>query len=191
MNFNDKMKEKINSFNGEKKKLLLHSCCAPCSSSVIEKLSNYFDIIVLYYNPNIMPEEEYIKRKNEQIRFLQKMQIPMLEIDYLHDEFLSTVKGMEHLKEHSSRCYKCYKLRLSKTAKLAKENNFDLFCTTLSVSPYKNATWINQIMEELSDFYKIDYLPSDFKKENGYLRSLELSKENNFYRQTYCGCKFD
>lgn len=185
------MKEKISSFNGEKKKLLLHSCCAPCSSAVIERLLPHFNITVLYYNPNIMPEEEYEKRKNEQIRFLQKMNIPMLNIDYSHQDYLNAIKGKENLGEHSSRCYECYKLRLSKTALLAKENEFDLFCTTLSVSPYKNATWINEIMQNLSKQFEVDYLPSDFKKENGYLRSLQLSKENNFYRQTYCGCKFD
>lgn len=191
MNYNDRMKEKISSFNGEKKKLLLHSCCAPCSSAVIERLLPYFNITVLYYNPNIMPEEEYEKRKNEQIRFLQKMNIPMLNIDYSHQDYLNAIKGKENLGEHSSRCYECYKLRLSKTALLAKENEFDLFCTTLSVSPYKNATWINEIMQNLSKQFEVDYLPSDFKKENGYLRSLQLSKENNFYRQIYCGCKFD
>lgn len=191
MNYNDKMKEKILSFNGKKKKLLLHSCCAPCSSAVIERLLPYFNITVLYYNPNIMPEEEYEKRKNEQIRFLQKMNISMLNIDYSHQDYLNAIKGKENLGEHSSRCYECYKLRLSKTALLAKENKFDLFCTTLSVSPYKNATWINEIMQNLSKQFEVDYLPSDFKKENGYLRSLQLSKENNFYRQTYCGCKFD
>lgn len=191
MNYNDKMKEKISSFNGEKKKLLLHSCCAPCSSAVIERLLPYFNITVLYYNPNIMPEEEYEKRKNEQIRFLQKMNIRMLNIDYSHQDYLNAIKGKENLGEHSSRCYECYKLRLSKTALLAKENEFDLFCTTLSVSPYKNSTWINEIMQNLSKQFEVDYLPSDFKKENGYLRSLQLSKENNFYRQIYCGCKFD
>lgn len=191
MNYNDKMKEKISTYNGEKKKLLLHSCCAPCSSAVIERLLPHFEITVLYYNPNIMPEEEYEKRKNEQIQFLQKMNIPMLNIEYLHQDYLNAVKGKENLGEHSPRCYECYKLRLHKTAKLAKENGFDLFCTTLSVSPYKNATWINEIMETLSKQFDVDYLPSDFKKENGYLRSLELSKENNFYRQNYCGCKFD
>lgn len=191
MNYNDLMKEKISSFNGERKKLLLHSCCAPCSSAVIERLMPYFDITVLYYNPNIMPEEEYEKRKQEQIRFLNSMKIPMINVEYSHQDFINAVKGKENLGEHSPRCYECYKLRLSKTAQIAKANNFDIFCTTLSVSPHKNVDWINEIMQKLSLEYQIDFLSSDFKKENGYLRSLELSKQNNFYRQNYCGCKFD
>lgn len=185
------MKEKISSFNGERKKLLLHSCCAPCSSAVIERLMPYFDITVLYYNPNIMPEEEYEKRKQEQIRFLNSMKIPMINVEYSHQDFINAVKGKENLGEHSPRCYECYKLRLSKTAQIAKANNFDIFCTTLSVSPHKNVDWINEIMQKLSLDFQIDFLPSDFKKGNGYLRSLELSKQNNFYRQNYCGCKFD
>ncbi len=191
MNYNDLMKEKISSFNGERKKLLLHSCCAPCSSAVIERLMPYFDITVLYYNPNIMPEEEYEKRKQEQIRFLNSMKIPMINVEYSHQDFINAVKGKENLGEHSPRCYECYKLRLSKTAQIAKANNFDIFCTTLSVSPHKNVDWINEIMQKLSLDFQIDFLPSDFKKGNGYLRSLELSKQNNFYRQNYCGCKFD
>lgn len=191
MNYNDLMKEKISSFNGERKKLLLHSCCAPCSSAVIERLMPYFDITVLYYNPNIMPEEEYEKRKQEQIRFLNSMKIPMINVEYSHQDFINAVKGKENLGEHSPRCYECYKLRLSKTAQIAKANNFDIFCTTLSVSPHKNVDWINEIMQKLSLEFQIDFLPSDFKKENGYLRSLELSKQNNFYRQNYCGCKLD
>ena len=190
MNFNELMKEKINSFSGAKKKLLLHSCCAPCSSAVIEKLAPHFDITILYYNPNIMPLEEYEKRKAEQINFLNKIGVKYFEIEYSHQDFLNAIFGKENLGERSVRCYECYKLRIFKTAEVAKTNGFEIFCTTLSVSPHKNASWINELMLFASNKFGVDYLPSDFKKENGYLRSLELSKENNFYRQNYCGCRF-
>ena len=190
MNFNELMKNKINSFNGERKKLLLHSCCAPCSSAVIEKLAPHFDITVLYYNPNIMPLEEYEKRKTEQIKYLEKINVKHFEISYSHQDFLNAISGKENLGERSPRCYECYKLRIFKTAEIAKVNDFEIFCTTLSVSPHKNAEWVNEIMEGAAKEFEIDFLPSDFKKENGYLRSLELSKENDFYRQNYCGCRF-
>ena len=173
------------------KGLLLLSCCAPCSCAVIEKLASNFEITVLYYNPNIMPKLEYEKRKAEQVKFLNSLDIPCLEIDYNHSDFLNAIKGYENLEEKSFRCYLCYKLRIEKTAKLAKKNNFDYFCTTLSVSPHKIAKWINEIMQEMEKKYQIKHLPSDFKKENGYLRSLELSKQHNFYRQSYCGCTFN
>ena len=190
MNFNELMKEKIKGFGGERKKLLLPSCCAPCSSAVIEKLAPHFDITILYYNPNIMPLEEYEKRKDEQIKFLEKIGVKSFEIAYSHDDFLSAISGKENLGERSPRCYECYKLRIFKTAEMANKNGFEIFCTTLSVSPHKNADWINEIMALASQKFGVECLPSDFKKENGYLRSLELSKENNFYRQNYCGCKF-
>lgn len=189
-NFNLKMKEILNNLNG-KPKMLLHSCCAPCSSAVIEKLQDYFDLTVFYYNPNIMPVSEFEKRKSEQIAYLNKLGIPYIDVDYCHEDYLTAVKGKENLGEKSIRCYECYKLRVSKTAQTAKENGFDFFCTTLSVSPHKNSVWINEIMENCEKTFGIKHLPSDFKKENGYLRSLILSKENNFYRQNYCGCKFD
>lgn len=185
------MKKIIENLNGVKPKLLLHSCCAPCSSSVIEKLSNYFDITVFYYNPNIMPIEEFEKRKNEQIKFLNKINIPHIDVDYCHEDYLKAVKGKENLGEKTERCYLCYELRISKTAKMAKEKGFDFFCTTLTVSPHKISEWVNEIMQKCEEKYGVKHLPSDFKKENGYLRSLQLSKENNFYRQNYCGCKFD
>ena len=189
-NYNLQMKEIINNLNGEKPKLLLHSCCAPCSSAVIEKLSNFFDLTIFYYNPNIMPIEEFEKRKQEQINYLTKINIPFLDVDYAHNDYLIAVKGKENLGEKSARCYECYKLRISKTAQTAKENGYEYFCTTLSVSSHKNSEWINQIMQECEKKFNIKHLPSDFKKENGYLRSLQISKENNFYRQNYCGCKF-
>ena len=133
MNFNELMKEKIKGFGGERKKLLLHSCCAPCSSAVIEKLAPHFDITILYYNPNIMPLEEYEKRKDEQIKFLEKIGVKSFEIAYSHDDFLSAISGKENLGERSPRCYECYKLRIFKTAEVANKNGFEIFCTTLSV----------------------------------------------------------
>jgi hypothetical protein len=173
-------------------KLLLHSCCAPCSSRCIEFLSDYFDITVLYYNPNISPEEEYKKRKEEQIRFLKefpsKNKLDILDVEYNYNDFLNIAKGLENVKEGGARCFKCYKLRLEKTAILAKQNNFDYFATTLTVSPYKNSKVLNEIGALLEEKYNIPYLYSDFKKKEGYKRSIELAKKYNLYRQDYCGC---
>jgi len=172
--------------------LLLHSCCAPCSSYVLETLSNYFKITILYYNPNIYPIDEYIKRKEEEKRFIDEFssnyKIEMLDCDYDSNLFFEMAKGLEHLKEGDKRCYLCYKLRMEKTAMLAKKNNFDYFTTTLSISPYKNSSWINEIGRYLEKEYKVSYLPADFKKKNGYKRSIELSGVYNLYRQDYCGC---
>lgn len=174
--------------------LLLHSCCAPCSSYVLSYLSNYFSITVFYYNPNIMDQEEYQKRLNEQIRFIHeyksKYPIDFIEGDYLPHEYCALIVGLEQEKEGGRRCYKCYKLRMEKTAAYAKKHKFNYFCTTLTVSPYKNAEVINQLGQELQDKYKIKYLFSDFKKNNGYLKSIELSKEYHLYRQDYCGCRY-
>lgn len=174
--------------------LLLHTCCAPCSSRCIEYLSNYFNITVLYYNPNISPESEYEKRKQEQIRFLKefksKNKLDILDVDYNYQEFLDITAGLEDEKEGGARCFKCYRLRLEKTCKMAKENNFDYFGTTLTVSPYKNSKVLNKIGEELENIYNVKYLYSDFKKNNGYKRSIELSNQYNLYRQDYCGCVF-
>ena len=188
--------------------LLLHSCCAPCSSYVLETLSDYFNITILYYNPNIYPEEEYIKRKNEEKRFIQefpsKNKIRFMDCDYEGNIFIEMAKGLENLKEGGclmtesnakenlkegeKRCYLCYELRMKKTALLAKTNNFDYFTTTLSISPYKNSIWINEIGRKLEKKFNILYLPADFKKKNGYKRSIELSNTYNLYRQDYCGC---
>ena len=176
-----------------KPKLLLHSCCAPCSSYVLEYLSKHFEITVLYYNPNIYPEKEYFFRENEQERFISEVfpdDVKFIKIGYNPDEFYTAVKGFEGIKEGGERCFKCYLLRLEKTAQIAKENNFDFFTTTLSISPYKNAEKLNEIGEALSEKYGVKYLVSDFKKKNGYKRSTELSKEYNIYRQNYCGCVF-
>ena len=188
--YNKKMHEIIDSLNGEKPTLLLHSCCAPCSSSVLERLMPYFEVTVLYYNPNIMPFSEFEKRKNEELKYLSKIGVKYLDIDYLHDEYLTVVKGKEFLPEKSAKCYLCYKLRIEKTAQIAKDKNFDYFCTTLTVSPHKISDWVNEIMKEMSEKHKVKCLFSDFKKENGFLRSLQISKVEDFYRQNYCGCKF-
>lgn len=175
-----------------RKRILLHSCCAPCSSWVITYLTKYFDITILYYNPNISPKEEYDKRKKEQIRLIKEIDkigtIDIIDCDYENDIYEEKIKGYEECPERGERCTICFNLRLEKTAKIAKENNFDYFCTTLSVSPYKNAKLINEIGKELGDKYNIKWLYSDFKKENGYKNSIELSKKYNLYRQDYCGC---
>ena len=174
--------------------LLLHTCCAPCSSAVIERLSKYFHITVFYYNPNIEPLEEYVKRKEEQKRFLSEVTTPypinFLDCDYEHEEFIQLSKGLENEKEGGPRCLKCYRLRLLKTALKAQEFHFDYFGTSLTVSPYKNAQVLNQIGEELQKKFNVKYLYSDFKKRNGYKRSIELSKDYHLYRQDYCGCSF-
>ena len=175
-----------------KQKLLLHSCCAPCSSYVITYLSNYFDITILYYNPNIYPYEEYIKRKNEQIRLINeiktKNKVNIIDCDYDNELFDNLIKGLENEPERGSRCNICYKMRMKKTAIMAKENNYNYFCTTLSVSPYKNSELINKIGKELEEEYNVKWLYSDFKKKDGYKESIKLSEKHNLYRQNYCGC---
>ena len=172
--------------------ILLHSCCAPCSSHVITFLKEYFDITIIYYNPNIYPYEEYKKRKEEQIRLLNeiksKNKLNIIDCDYDNNIYEKTIKGLEKEKEGGSRCYKCFWLRLDKTAQIAKENNYDYFSTTLTISPYKNSTVINEIGKELETIYNITWLYSDYKKKDGYKKSIQLSKEYNLYRQNYCGC---
>ncbi|MBQ1992367.1 MAG: epoxyqueuosine reductase QueH [Clostridia bacterium] len=174
--------------------LLLHSCCAPCSSYVIEYLSKYFKITVFYYNPNISPDNEYRYRANEQKRLIESMPlenpVEFLEGEYIPDDFFDISKGLENEPEGGARCAKCFNLRLSKTAETAKQGNYDYFTTTLTISPLKNAKLINNIGIELSKKYDVPYLQSDFKKKNGYKRSIVLSKEYNLYRQNYCGCIF-
>lgn len=172
--------------------LLLHSCCAPCSSYVLEYLSAYFEITIFYYNPNISPEEEFAKRVNEQKRLISKMplrhSVKFIEGKYDCERFYEMAKGLEHIREGGERCFKCYRLRLEETAKAAKDGGFDYFTTTLSISPHKNAQVLNAIGAELSYEYGVDYLFSDFKKKNGYKRSCELSEIYGLYRQNYCGC---
>lgn len=177
-----------------RKTLLLHACCAPCSSYVLEYLSKYFDITVFFYNPNISPKEEYDFRENELRRLIAKMPLPsdvkLLSGRYEPIEFDTIAKGSEELPEGGARCYQCYALRLEESARAAKDGGFDFFCTTLSISPYKNADWLNAIGRELSEKYGVGYLFSDFKKNNGYKRSCQLSEQYSLYRQDYCGCVY-
>ncbi|MGN0341343.1 MAG: epoxyqueuosine reductase QueH [Roseburia sp.] len=174
--------------------LLLHSCCAPCSSYVIEYLSQYFRITVFYYNPNIYPDEEYRKRVKEQQEFIRRFPtvypVEFIEGDFEKEAFYEMARGLEQVKEGGERCFGCYRLRLEKTAVMAAEKEFDYFTTTLSISPLKNAAKLNEIGLELAKQYRVPYLLSDFKKRNGYKRSVEISKEYEMYRQDYCGCVF-
>ena len=186
------MEEEIKNLT-TKPKLLLHVCCGPCSSSVLEILNKHFEITIYYYNPNTYPYEEYQKRLNEVIKLLSETKetnIKIINEKYDDVDFYEYVKGYEEDKEGGSRCHKCYYYRLNQTAKYAKENNYDYFTTTLSVSPYKNSKKLNEIGEQLSKKYNIKYLYADFKKKDGYKKSIELSKKYNLYRQEYCGCKF-
>lgn len=179
---------------GRTPRLFLHSCCAPCSSYVLEYLSRYFEITVFFYNPNISPAEEYEKRVEEIRRMIGEMEfahpVELVEGEYDPQVFFQMAKGMEHIPEGGERCFGCYRLRMEEAARLAKEGNYDYFTTTLSISPLKNAQKINEIGEELAEIYQVSHLPSDFKKKNGYKRSIELSGEYELYRQDYCGCVF-
>ncbi|MFV0275319.1 MAG: epoxyqueuosine reductase QueH [Bacilli bacterium] len=192
-NYHKIMLEQIDKLDKKRKyKLLLHSCCGPCSSYVILFLSKYFDIEILFFNPNIHPKDEFTKRLEEQIRLVEKMGFSYNVIDHGHqsESFYEVVKGYEKLGEGSKRCDKCFKLRLEKTALYALKNNFDYFTTSLTISPLKNAETLNNIGESLAKEYNLKFLNSDFKKDNGYKKSVELSKEYNMYRQDYCGCVF-
>ncbi len=182
-------------FNIEKKpRLLLHACCAPCSSYVLEYLSKYFDITVYYYNPNISPVGEFEKRFEEIKRLIAEMplknEVKLVKGVYRYEDFVDAAKGLEHIPEGGERCFACYRLRLEKTAQLARDEGFDYFCTTLSISPLKNSQKINEIGFELEKEYGVKWLPSDFKKREGYKRSIELSREYNLYRQNFCGCVY-
>jgi len=189
----DKVLENIINNLEYKPKLLLHSCCGPCSSYVITYLKDYFDITVFYYNPNIEPEEEYLKRKEEQIKLINKLNIPnitLMDSSYDNDNYRRVIKGHEEDNEGSTRCHICYRLRLEETMKKALESNFEYFGTTLTVSPYKNAQVLNKIGDSLAKNNNIKWLYSDFKKKDGYKKSIMLSKEYELYRQDYCGCLF-
>lgn len=192
MNYSKELEKIIDSNSGNRPSLLLHACCAPCSSYVLEYLNSHFDITLFFYNPNIYPKEEYQKRLDELKRLVREMEldIKIIESDYEPNEFFEISKGLEKLPERSERCKRCYRLRLEKTAAYAQKGEYDYFCTTLSISPHKNADWINEIGNELSDTYDIPFLPSDFKKKNGYIRSIVLSRKYNLYRQNFCGCVF-
>ena len=190
MNYDLEMEKQINHLNN-KKTLLLHACCAPCSSAVLERIAEYFDITILYYNPNITEKEEYEKRLQELEKFVNEINLDNIKVmpgRYQPEEFFEMSKGLEQEKERGKRCYQCYKLRLEETAKIAEQQNFDFFTTTLSISPYKNSKWLNEIGADLDKKYQSSYLYADFKKKNGYKRSIELSKQYNLYRQDYCGC---
>ena len=179
--------------SGNRPRLLLHACCAPCSSAVLEGLKDVFDIAVFFYNPNISPESEFVFRLDELKRLLPEMGMSDTDIIspvYDDSEFERLAKGLENLSEGGERCKKCYRLRLEKAVSYAKENNFDYVTTTLSVSPYKNAQWLNEIGIELGEKYAVKYLCSDFKKGDGYKRSCLLSEKFGLYRQDYCGCKY-
>ena len=171
-----------------KKKILIHACCGPCSSEVIDFLKEVFDITIYYYNPSIYPKEEYEKRYDQFSLLPYKFDI--VKGKYEEDKYYDAIKGYEDLGEFSERCYKCFYFRLEETAIYASVHHFDYFTTTLSISPYKNSKWINEIGYELSKKYNIEYLYSDFKKQEGYKKSIELSKKYKLYRQEYCGCKY-
>ena len=196
MNYQKELDKLIGRLGKEERvpSLLLHSCCAPCSSYVLEYLSNYFKITVFYYNPNIYPESEYTKRILEQQTLLSQMKtchpVTFMAGNYDSDRFYEMAKGLEHVAEGGERCSKCYELRLREAAEVARKCGFDYFATTLSISPLKNAAKLNEIGTRLAEEYGVSYLPSDFKKKNGYKRSIELSKKYGLYRQDYCGCEY-
>ena len=191
MNYDIEMEKQMSNLK-EGDSLLLHACCAPCSTACLERLANFFKITIFYYNPNITEESEY-KKRIEEIRKLltlinPKYKVELLEGDYDPNKFFEMAKGLELEPERGKRCFKCYEMRLEETARIASKLGFNNFCTTLTLSPHKNANWINEIGEKLNNEYDSNYLYSDFKKKEGYKRSIELSKEYNLYRQDYCGC---
>ena len=191
-NYQREMEAEIARLEGRRPALLLHSCCGPCSSAVLERLCGHFRVTLLYYNPNIEPEEEYLHRLSEQKRLLSLLpeEVPMLECAYDHEAFDAFAPQMAEAPEGGERCLACFALRLDHTAAQAKEHGFEYFTTTLSVSPHKNAENVNRIGEEAGKRHGIKYLFADFKKKNGYLRSLELSGQYQLYRQDYCGCRY-
>ena len=193
INYDKAMQEILSEVNKDEK-LLLHSCCAPCSSYCLTEIGRKLKVTVFYYNPNLDSEEEYNLRMSEQKRFISQYEYAedteFVEIGYENDDFEKAIKGLENQPEGGARCFVCYRLRMEKTAEYAKNNGYDYFATTLTVSPLKNAEKINAIGFELGKKYGIKYLPTDFKKRNGYAKSVELSKEYGLYRQNYCGCKY-
>jgi hypothetical protein len=193
-NFQQKLDEKLAEITNKKERprLLLHACCAPCSSYCLEYLAKYFEITLFFYNSNISPKEEFDKRVEELQRFITELPLEnpvKLEVgEYRPEEFYAMARGMEQLPEGGERCYRCYEQRLRETAEKCANEKYDYFTTTLSISPYKNAAWLNEIGGRLADEFGVEYLYSDFKKKNGYKRSIELSQEYHLYRQDYCGC---
>ncbi|MBR5122915.1 MAG: epoxyqueuosine reductase QueH [Anaerotignum sp.] len=193
-NYQLMLEQTIKKLQKEEKRpsLLLHSCCGPCSSYVMEYLAQHFDITILYYNPNIAPESEFTFRAEEQKRLIDEMRLGVKYQlgKYDPESFYALAEGHEDEPEGGERCFKCFRLRLEETAKIAKEGNFDYFTTTLSISPHKNAQVLNELGKDIGEAFDVPYLFSDFKKKNGYRRSCELSAEYNLYRQDYCGCVF-
>nr|WP_246541307.1 epoxyqueuosine reductase QueH [Peptoniphilus ovalis] len=177
-----------------KPRLLLHSCCGPCSSAVLERINEYFDMDIFYYNPNIDSSSEFYRRADEQKDLVKYLdlddKIGVEVVKYNHDEFLDYIKGFEEYEEGGARCFKCYRQRMERAAEYSKENNYDYFTTTLSISPHKDSQILNKIGEDISKKIGVKYLYSDFKKKNGFKRSVELTDEFNMYRQDYCGCEF-
>ena len=194
INYDKEMQNIIERLGEKTPRLLLHSCCGPCSSYCLEELDPYFLLTVFYYNPNIDTEEEYVKRQNEQKRFIAehpwKHPVDLVENEYDKASFGEIAKGREMIPEGGERCFACYRLRLEKTARYAKEHGYDYFATTLTVSPLKNADVLNKIGMELGSRYGVAFLPTDFKKRNGYVKSVEISKKYDMYRQDYCGCVY-
>jgi hypothetical protein len=192
INYQKKLDEVLAALGQRRPRLLLQGCCGPCSSYVLEYLTQYFQVTLLFYNPNIRPESEYDKRLAALKQLLAAMPtaspVEVLEPGWRGQEYMEAIEGLEQEPEGGSRCTVCFQLRLEETARLAREGRFDFFGTTLTVSPHKNAALLNQIGEELGQQYGVLWLPSDFKKRNGYLRSIQLSKEYGIYRQEYCGC---
>ena len=183
--------DKITAALGERKPtLLLHSCCGPCSSYVLEYLTQFFDITLLFYGPNIQPREEYELRLEHQRKVIEHIPVKIMECDYDGEDFGRAVVGLESEPEGGARCTECFRLRIERTAALAAKHGFEWYCTTLSVSPHKDAQRINALGYELGERYGVKWLPSDFKKRGGYQRSIVLSKEMGLYRQEYCGCAY-
>lgn len=194
INYQKELDKVLGSLEGvdEKPRLLIHSCCGPCSSYVLEYLKDYFSISILFYNPNIYPQEEFFYRAKEQEDLIEKMglDIQVINLGHRPEDFYKLARGKEDLKEGGARCLSCYRLRLEEAALYAKAKGFDYFTTTLSISPHKNSQVLNQIGRDLEDIYGLSYLYSDFKKNEGYKRSVDLTKKYNMYRQDYCGCEF-
>ena len=193
-NYQNELDKIISRNQGNRPTLLLHSCCGPCSSSVLEYLTQYFKVTLLWFNPNLYPEEEFVRRLETQKELIEKMglseTVQVLAEPWRKEEYDRATAGFENEPEGGKRCEKCFQLRLRECAKIAKEHGFDYFCSTLTVSRHKNAVLINTIGEAVAEEFKIAWLPSDFKKRNGDNRSLALSEKFGIYRQVYCGCEF-
>ena len=193
-NYQKELDRIISKLGNKRPRVLLHSCCGPCSSSVLEYLTQYFDVTILWYNPNIYPQEEFDRRFKTQIEIIEKMglaeEVSILAESWKHDDYDKRVKGLEDEPEGGKRCTECFRLRLMETARLAKQYNFDYFCTTITLSRHKDAVRINDLGEEMGKAFGVTWLPSDFKKRDGENRSVELCEQYGIYRQLYCGCEY-